>query len=256
MRFSFALCFSTATFLFRILRGRCAEIIGGKESVPHSKPFMALIQGSQYCGGTLIKPNWVLTAAHCKLGTNPTVMLGAHSITKDESTKQIFRVTKRLPHPCYSSEMNGNDLMLLQLNETAKIGQAVNTIRLPSTYNDLREGTQCLVAGWGITHNGEKKPSDVLREVSISVIKRSICNDKKHYNSDPPVTLNMMCAGDKKGKKDSCTGDSGGPLICNGEQRGIVSFGKKCGDPRHPGVYTRLTKNYISWIRKTINGDL
>ncbi|KAJ6669942.1 hypothetical protein lerEdw1_000491 [Lerista edwardsae] len=134
---------------------------------------------------------------------------------------------------------------------------AVKPLKVPKTYKDLKAGTKCLVAGWGITANGQKNPSDTLREVNVSVINRRTCNDRKHYNSKPTVTMNMVCAGDKKGKKDSCTGDSGGPLICNGKQRGIVSFGRpnKCGDPKYPGVYTRLTEEYISWMTRIIKGN-
>nr|XP_034956475.1 granzyme A-like isoform X2 [Zootoca vivipara] len=101
------------------------------------------------------------------------------------------------------------------MEKSAKINQRVKCIELPSTSNDVEAGTQCLVAGWGITGN-------------------------------------MLCAGDDKGGKDACVGDSGGPLICNGKQRGIVSFGAKleCGNQRYPGIYTLLTEDYLAWIRK------
>ncbi|XP_066474424.1 granzyme A-like [Tiliqua scincoides] len=257
VRLSFAMCFSMAIVLLRITRGQCADIIGGSKSRPHSRPFMALIFGTQLCGGTLVKPNWVLTAAHCQLGRKPSIVLGAHSKSEQESTKQNFSIMKQFPHPGFSSETTENDLMLLQLNKPAKITPAVKPLTLPRTYKDVKAGTKCLVAGWGITANGQKKPSDTLREVNVSVINRRICNDRKHYNSHPPVTMNMVCAGDKKGRKASCLGDSGGPLICKGEQRGIVSFGRKnkCGDPKYPDVYTRLTKEYLSWITRTMNSN-
>ncbi|NXG80349.1 GRAA protein, partial [Baryphthengus martii] len=237
--------------------GLCVDIIGGAQVAPHSRPFMALIlkeNGNLVCGGALIKENWVLTAAHCVEGSK--VILGAHSQKAREREKQDFQIAKRIPYPCYCSSCKENDIMLLQLDKRAKLNKAVQLIPLPTSDDDPKPGTTCAVAGWGQIYNHQRKHSDTLREVNVTVISRKTCNDNKHYKNNPPITENMICAGDKKGGKDSCSGDSGGPLRCNNVMRGITSFGKarKCGEADGPGVYTRLTKQYLQWIRKTIGG--
>lgn len=95
---------------------------------------------------------------------------------------------------------------LLQLTKRAKINNAVKVIPLPTSGKDLKPGTTCRVAGWGETENYMKKHlSDTLKEVNVTVISRTICNDKKHYNYNPRITKNMICAGgSKREKADSC----------------------------------------------------
>ncbi|NXB70401.1 GRAA protein, partial [Donacobius atricapilla] len=245
-----------AVILLVIHGGLCADIIGGHEVKPHSRPFMAQIKGRRgiICGGALIKENWVLTAAHCK-AEKSKVVLGAHSLKKEDDL-QTFQIAKCIRHPCYDPTTKENDIMLLQLRGRADFNEAVQPISLPTSDNDPKPGTACTVAGWGMTTNRPRAWPTALMEVNITVIEREICNDKSHYNGKPVITGNMICAGAKNGGKDSCNGDSGGPLICNNEMKGITAFGKpkKCGKADSPGVYTRLTKQCLKWIRETIGG--
>ncbi|XP_012577227.1 PREDICTED: granzyme A-like [Condylura cristata] len=140
------------------------------------------------------------------------------------------------------------------LEKPATINKNVKILRPPQPRftgkNDVKPNTRCRVAGCGKDDNGES--SDTLKEVEVTVIDRKICNDEKHYNYTPEIGPYMICAGNPKGKMDSCEGDSGSPLICNKILRGITSFGRpgKCGDPHSPGVYTLLAEKHLIWIQK------
>ncbi|XP_008592412.1 PREDICTED: granzyme A [Galeopterus variegatus] len=246
---------SIVIFLLLIPEDVCVKIIGGNQVTPHSRPYMVLLNGEHICAGALIAKDWVLTAAHCVLNKKSKVVLGAHSITKNEPEKQIMFIKEEFPYPCYDKDTHEGDLKLLRLNKKAIINKNVTILHLPKKGEDVKPGTKCQVAGWGKFHN--KSPqSDTLREVNVTIIDRKICNDQKHYNFHPVIGLNMICAGSLQGGKDTCNGDSGSPLLCEGTFRGITAFGlpQKCGDPRGPGVYTLLSKKHLNWIIETMKG--
>ncbi|XP_068952615.1 granzyme A-like [Petaurus breviceps papuanus] len=254
---SFVSLLAGVTFLLLIPGDSCVDIIGGNEVYPHSRPYMVLIHDRKsLCGGVLIKEDWVITAAHCIITKATKITLGAHSRSKKEPEQQSMTVKKEFSYPCYDPKTHEGDLKLLQLNGKAKITKAVKLLKLPQSGKDVKQGTVCQVAGWGQMVNKPIKFPDTLREVNVTVIDRRICNDKDHYNLKPFIGPNMICAGNINGGKDSCNGDSGGPLICKNSFTGITSFGLpgKCGVPQGPGVYTFLSVKYLNWIKNTIKG--
>ncbi|XP_039354022.1 mast cell protease 1A-like [Mauremys reevesii] len=230
---------------------QAGEIIGGQEAQPHSRPYMAYLEiqhrwKKYICGGFLVSENFVLTAAHCK-GDKITVYLGAHNIKQEEQSQQKISVRRWIPHPQFSRATHNNDIMLLQLEERAKLNRWVDSIALPPASERVNPGAVCSIAGWGSTSTESASTPAKLQEVDVVVMQDAACprrpNGPYHdYNSST-----MMCVGDPKMGKDSWEGDSGGPLVCGKTAQGVVSW----GPPTPPGVYTRVS-TFIPWIQATM----
>lgn len=228
-------------------RGR---ILGGRESVLQSRPYMVSLQvdGKHLCGGLLISDEWVLSAAHCKpdsINTTLRAVLGANALS--DPKKSGYEIDTQIIHPEYNRSTKHHDLLLLKLPEKVPLSKSISPIPYQTEDVVIEEKTLCLVAGWGKIKRTGKKP-DQLYEGWVPVISRETCNRRDYYSGE--ITTNMICAGDDK--RDSCEGDSGGPLICNGVAEAVVSSGfTVCGNKKRPGKYTRIYP-YKEWIIHTM----
>ncbi|XP_066065469.1 kallikrein-14-like [Chamaea fasciata] len=224
------------------------RIIGGYPCVPMSQPWQALLYGPLRCGGVLVRPQWVLTAAHCnKRGLR--VRLGEDDLTRREGTEQERRVTLALSHPRFDPATLDSDLALLKLDRPVVIGRSVRPLALPRACG--RPGASCMLSGWGTVTSPQVTLPSRLICAYVQLLPDAAC--RRAYPRR--ITPSMLCAGVSDRRVDSCQGDSGGPLSCNGTLQGIVSWGlQTCALPGHPGVYTRVCE-FTAWIRDTMDNN-
>ena len=236
------------------------EIVGGAATTIAQRPWQISLQegGSHFCGGSIISPTWILTAAHCVeylVWSDLRVIAGVTKLSQ-ASTGQTGRVKRVVIYPDYDEPTSGGDAALVELTSPLDLsGDSAKAILIMTAAGAVAgvtdPGVMVTVTGWGTLYTGSYSTPDTLQTVDVPVVSHA---QAVEAYAGLTLTTDQLAAGYLgTGGKDACQGDSGGPLTVSTPEgpalAGIVSWGAGCGDRRYPGMYSRVS-SFASWILK------
>ncbi|XP_012863707.1 ovochymase-2 [Echinops telfairi] len=249
-----------------------SRIVGGSQVERGSYPWQVSLKRKQkhFCGGTIVSPEWVITAAHCvanrKIASSLYVTAGEHDLSQTEPGEQNLTIKTIIKHPYFTIKKPMDyDIALLRMTGTFRFGQFVGPMCLPEPGERFEAGFICTTAGWGRLSENGLLPQ-VLQEVNLPILTPKECSAALLTLKKPISEGTFLCTGFPEGGRDACQGDSGGALMCPNKKgtwtlAGVTSWGLGCGrgwrnnmdknDQGSPGIFTDLSK-VLPWIQKHI----
>lgn len=232
------------------------RILGGKKATKGRWPWqVALVKNNRpYCGGTILTSQFIITAAHC-VRRDIYVRAGEYDLSVKEGTEQEIKVEKVFINPGYDKDTVDSDVAILKLKTPLILSKYVSNVCLPTKKTSksmLRVNKMGTIIGWGKRKSSANRGTKILYQANVPIVNTTVCRNvyEEYY-----ISNNMICAGYRNGKIDSCAGDSGGPLLFQRHKRwyiqGITSFGEGCGRRGKYGIYAKVF-NFVKWIRKII----
>ncbi|XP_037973738.2 trypsin, alkaline C [Plutella xylostella] len=227
------------------------RIVGGADASIETYPSIVQVEHldyysiwSQGCGGSILTPTNVLTAAHCIYG--PPMRIRAGSSYR-ESGGTVINVESYIMHPDFNKlEFLDADVALLRLEQALVYGPGIQPIAIYAQGVEVPDNSAVVHAGWGQTQSNGV-PSPILQDVTVYTVNQEECA-RRQATQYLTVTDNMMCAGILDvGGKDACQQDSGGPLYHGDILVGVISWGIGCAQPEYPGVSAKVSA-FTEWI--------